>query len=530
MKIDFATLSFGYRITIGGGTPNWATALGQGKEYKINEDPAINEILKGMVYSAAPLSSISTKIGKGGRTVKGDAPDSPMVLAAVFSKVYVNETLIDNGKFILLITRDDSESHAGRLRLKYGPANSYNQGNFEYTNEGFFKKVKKQFGMAEDACWFVYDISIINQNELVLKSVFVNKEGSVDYETTADQHAAWDALMPSDGESTSNIESGGSNRIYYGAPGCGKSRNVSDLLDAVNVRKKNRIRVTFHPEYANCDFVGQILPTIEKNSEGKEIVRYIFNPGPFTLALQTAYNTNEMVYLIIEEINRGNAAAIFGDMFQLLDRVNDADSPRYSESEYPVCNPNMQQYLLDSTADISIREKLMAGIYIPSNLTIFATMNSSDQNVFTLDTAFKRRWSFEQISNNIQRDANHSYKYWYVPGTNVTWESFLTKINDSILDYKLQNQTNEDKRLGKYFVTKDCLTESIEPITNVQDAAKNFAYKVLEYIWNDVCKIGRDDWFNIEKHKTLEDLIDAFISPDNGDSPLSVFKIITSWN
>ena len=98
------------------------------------------------------------------------------------------------------------------------------------------------------------------------------------------------------------------------------------MLDDANVPDANRIRVTFHPEYANCDFVGQILPTIEKifdatTGEEKEIVKYIFNPGPFTLALERARKTNDMVYLIIEEINRGNAAAIFGDLFQLLDII-----------------------------------------------------------------------------------------------------------------------------------------------------------------------------------------------------------------
>lgn len=324
----------------------------------------------------------------------------------------------------------------------------------------------------------------------------------------------------------------GTNKIFYGAPGCGKSRHVSDMLAEVSVAKNNIIRVTFHPEYANCDFIGQILPTVETKTdeatgEEKEIVKYIFNPGPFTLALQTAYDTNNMVFLIVEEINRGNAAAIFGDMFQLLDRVKDSSKPNYCASEYPVSNPNMQKYLIDSIFDETIKDELKNGIFIPSNLTIYATMNSSDQNVFTLDTAFKRRWSFEQISNDIKKDASHAYKAWYVPGTEVTWADFLTKLNDKILDYKLQNQTNEDKRLGKYFVTKDCLVDPTHIPDEVSEIAQNFAYKVLEYVWNDVCKIGREEWFDTEHNKTLEDLIEAFINPKEGDTPLSVFQNIT---
>ena len=313
---------------------------------------------------------------------------------------------------------------------------------------------------------------------------------------------------------------GGYNKIYYGAPGCGKSFLVNDLLNKANVPERNRIRVTFHPEYANCDFVGQILPTIEKKidentGEEKEVVKYIFNPGPFTLAIERARQTNDMVYLIIEEINRGNAAAIFGDLFQLLDREKDPAKPNFGESEYPICNVNMQKYLKLGEGD-----KLV----IPSNLTIFATMNTSDQNVFTLDTAFKRRWSFEQISNNIKDDTEHKYKTHYIPGTGVTLEQFLTVINREILSHKI---TSEDKRMGKYFVSKDCLTETVCDIADVKTEAEMFAYKVLEYIWNDVCKIGKDDWFDTSAYQTLEDVIEAFVHPKDGESPLSVFKSIT---
>ena len=314
--------------------------------------------------------------------------------------------------------------------------------------------------------------------------------------------------------------SGGYNKIYYGAPGCGKSFIVNKMLDDANVPEANRIRVTFHPEYANCDFVGQILPTIEKKfdsttGEEKEVVKYVFNPGPFTLALERAQKTNDMVYLVIEEINRGNAAAIFGDLFQLLDREKDMKKANWGESEYPICNVNIQKYLGVSAGKSTI---------IPSNLTILATMNTSDQSVFTLDTAFKRRWSFEQISNNIEKDADHKYKGWYVPGTNVTLEKFLTVINAEILKHKI---TSEDKRMGKYFISKDCLTETPCEIQDVKMEAEMFAYKVLEYIWNDVCKIGKDEWFDTISITTLEDLIDAFVEPSSDATPLSVFKSIT---
>ncbi len=326
---------------------------------------------------------------------------------------------------------------------------------------------------------------------------------------------------------------GGFNKIFYGAPGCGKSYYVKKMLEDAEVSDEDVFRVTFHPEYTNTDFVGQILPSVEEKTdeltgETKEVVKYQFNPGPFTLALQRAFSTPNMVYLIIEEINRGNAAAIFGDLFQLLDREKDIASSGFSSSEYPIRNVPVQEYLVRSkeiycTVD---REQIRKGIFIPGNLTILATMNSSDQNVFTLDTAFKRRWSFEQISNDISRDDGHKYKNWFIPGTDVTWEKFLVALNDKILDYKLHNQTNEDKRLGKYFVTRDCLTETAVDISDAKDIAENFAYKVLEYVWNDVCKIGREEWFDTEKNRTLEDLIGSFINPEEDRSPLDVFQNI----
>lgn len=346
------------------------------------------------------------------------------------------------------------------------------------------------------------------------------------------------AYWPSEEELVDMVEiipaaKGGFNKIFYGAPGCGKSYYVKKMLVDAGATDEDVFRVTFHPEYTNTDFVGQILPSVEEKvdeltGETKEIVKYQFNPGPFTLALQRAFSTPNMVYLIIEEINRGNAAAIFGDLFQLLDREKDITSSGFTASEYPIRNVPVQEYLIKSkepycTVD---REKIRKGIFIPGNLTILATMNSSDQNVFTLDTAFKRRWLFEQISNDISRDEGHKYKNWFIPGTDVTWGEFLVALNDRILDYKLHNHTNEDKRLGKYFVTRDCLTETAVDISEAKDEAESFAYKVLEYVWNDVCKIGREEWFDTDKNRTLEDLIDSFINPAEEGSPLDVFQNI----
>lgn len=631
MKLDFKSLAFGYSLENGVSTPAWETALGQGAGYKLKDLDTIDELVKGMVYKAVAPKSVSFKKGRGGAVVSGDSDNAALVIAAVFDKVFINEHQIHGGKFIMVIIKDDSEHHRGRLKLKYGLDNTYtNSEGVIIKNRDFQNAVSEQLGLAADACWFVYDISVENQDMLRLRTIIVNKNGPMTYSNSEALHSVWDVLIDTDLKSCVNADEvqdnrseivsedisnsmsieelgrilaemynnapvrnqsnairmfgvkyggvicdnnyssaaivkasginssydaevskgvsiyksirdneygvhfadytasdandskvlGGYNKIYYGAPGCGKSFIVNKKLDDANVPEENRIRVTFHPEYANCDFVGQILPTIEKKIDAatgaeKELVKYIFNPGPFTLALKRARETNDMVYLIIEEINRGNAAAIFGDLFQLLDREKDMTKPNWGESEYPICNVNIQKYLGMDEGKSTV---------IPSNLTILATMNTSDQSVFTLDTAFKRRWSFEQISNNIEKDTKHEYKGWYVPGTNVTLEKFLTVINIEILKHKI---TSEDKRMGKYFISKDCLTENPCNIQDVKTEAEMFAYKVLEYIWNDVCKIGRDEWFDTVSITTLEDLIEAFVKPSSGDNPLSVFKSIT---
>lgn len=342
----------------------------------------------------------------------------------------------------------------------------------------------------------------------------------------------------------------GYNKIYYGAPGCGKSRKVKDILSELGVSKTNQFRVTFHPEYSNFDFVGQVLPTsktekiVDPTDPTKFItktkVEYKFNSGPFVLALEQAFKeqmdgTDRMVYLVIEEINRGNAAAIFGDLFQLLDRDSSG------KSEYPITNVNIKGRLDEDGFSSFTTE----GVYIPNNLTILATMNTSDQNVFTLDTAFKRRWEFEQVTNTFTAaDSNYNKK---VPGTSLLWRDFVEVINRKITDPTRTSLSGEDKRIGKYFVKNDYLCDGdTELFTQAKDAAGNitssvantsiiekatsFAYKILEYIWNDVAKFDeKTQWFDVSKNHTLEELIESFIN-EKDNNPLKVFTGIAEWD
>jgi hypothetical protein len=275
----------------------------------------------------------------------------------------------------------------------------------------------------------------------------------------------------------------GINKIYYGNPGSGKSFHVNKIVGNNNV-----VRTVFHPDFSNSDFIGQIMPKVINNS-----LTYIFKPGPFTLALQNALqNQNKQVYLVIEEINRGNASAIFGEIFQLLDR-NDA-----YESIYRIRNLSIEDYL--NSLGLNIND-----IYIPSNLSILATMNTSDQNIFTLDAAFKRRWIMEKIKNNYDKTSDLAKMY--VPGSKLLWPEFLKTINNTIANSNLDATNSEDKQLGFYFVNNKEL--SLEPDSFENSTIKSFSEKVLQYIWEDVARFSRGEWF-IEGINTLDDLLDKF--------------------
>lgn len=285
----------------------------------------------------------------------------------------------------------------------------------------------------------------------------------------------------------------GENRVIYGTPGCGKSYYLEKQI-LENYEKNNWIRTTFYQDYTNTDFIGQVLPRVEDDK-----VYYEFNPGPFTIALEKAIrNPNQPVALIIEELNRGNAASIFSDIFQLLDREIDGDY--VGRSMYPITNINIQDYLNKRFSD-----KSFSSVRIPSNLSIFATMNTSDQNVFTLDTAFKRRWKFKKLSNRFK---DHPYADYYVPGMGeTTWKEFVESINKYIVG-STGILMAEDKQIGVFFITKNVLKESVE-VENEEDLIKEFSYKILEYLWDDVAKYNRDEWFN--NCGTLDELLDKYL-------------------
>ena len=299
----------------------------------------------------------------------------------------------------------------------------------------------------------------------------------------------------------------GQNVIFYGVPGCGKSHRINALLhldDKVNgLEKEYYKRVLFHPEYSYSDFVGQLRPVTE--GEKGEKITYQFAPGAFTEILRDAYKDREHNYfLIIEEINRGNAPAIFGDLFQLLDRKDGV-------SEYSIDNKDILDYFKkeskddDTGAMAQIVETIERdGIRIPENLTIFATMNTCDQNVFTLDTAFKRRWRMCRIKNDTDLFPEWSIVF---DAKMFTWKKFATAVNDAILNNCNDGTAAEDKQLGAFFVKEN------------DKNVRRFAEKVLLYLWDDVAKYDKSQLFDTNKYKTLDMVIDGFAKGENVFSP-----------
>lgn len=302
------------------------------------------------------------------------------------------------------------------------------------------------------------------------KDFLVNYLESYDNRPYMEQDTPID--IPDDEE---NIPTDGADNILlYGVPGCGKSYTIkTEYCDDDDHME----RAVFHPDYTYSDFVGQILPRVDEGH-----IEYRFEPGPFTRILKKAVETpDESFYLVVEEINRGNAPAIFGDTFQLLDRDESGCS------EYGVSNENISNYVYgDATTKIKI----------PGNLFVLATMNTSDQNVFTLDTAFKRRWTMRMIKNNIDACgyAGHQICAW-----GITWGTFARAINQKITELGENNLSNEDNRLGAYFVREADLND-----------AERFGEKILMYLWNDAFKFDHDKVFKAE-YRTLDELIAGFV-------------------
>lgn len=478
MKIDITSMFFNSKIEGQTATPAWGTSVGQNKSRECRIDdfkPEVVNLIIGMTYkSVSDLHNLDVSKGSSGRDI---------VTCSVFTDIYINNKKLENTQFVLLLVREHSKSHDGRLIVSYAPYIKYNN----IANQECIDLMRQSLGCSSDGCWFVYDITIKNQSKLYFNAVVVNPTSPMVYSNlTTSRHRSeeWKALIPTETPKDYNDSYNQPlQQIFYGAPGTGKSHTIKETTDKVD--SKFVVRTTFHPDSDYSTFVGaykpkmEVMPrfnpqTGEQMGVEKRIV-YAYTPQAFLKAYITAWqNPEQPVYLIIEEINRGNCAQIFGDLFQLLDRGDDGYSC------YPIkADQDMQMHLIEAFAgNDALPENIRSGeeLVLPSNLYIWATMNTSDQSLFPIDSAFKRRWEWKYVPITQGRDKGQLLQ-WSIEaeGVKYDWWSFLEVMNKRVGDIT----SSEDKKLGFFF----CKADGQGVIS-----ADKFVSKVMFYLWNDVFK------------------------------------------
>jgi hypothetical protein len=271
------------------------------------------------------------------------------------------------------------------------------------------------------------------------------------------------------------------NKIFYGAPGTGKSHKLNDIYD--KYPKNQRERITFHPDFDYASFVGGYKPITDEH----DVIKYQYVPQAFAKIYVDAWKgfaEGKNFILAIEEINRGNCAEIFGDIFQLLDR----------NSEYTVTpSDELRKYLLKAFHEHGGANApgLVDGLKLPDNLKIYATMNTSDQSLFPMDSAFKRRWDWEYVpicyeekTPEGKENKSYNFKVYLEDNRFFKWNDFISVVNKE----KIEDNDNlgMDKSVGNYF---------IKPNGDDKITLEAFINKVLFYLWNDVFKDEQDSIF-----------------------------------
>ena len=295
------------------------------------------------------------------------------------------------------------------------------------------------------------------------------------------------------------------NRIVFGAPGTGKSYQLKiDCEKELNGTVGDYERVTFHPDYSYSKFVGTYKPVTDSNGT----IKYTFVPGPFmrlyVQAIKSGWTeTPQPFLLIIEEINRAKVAAVFGDIFQLLDRDDDG------VSEYDIhASEDVKNYLAGA---LDGRPEDYQKIKIPDNMFIWATMNSADQGVFPMDTAFKRRWNFEYLGINENEEKISGIGKIELAGSDepVEWNILRRAINAKMSSE--QFKINEDKLMGPFFLSKKIIaSDENGMIIDTDKFVAAFKSKVIMYLYEDAVKQGKHRFFDGCDNSKYSSVCDAF--------------------
>ena len=509
------------------------------------ENEKIVDFLSYAEKSVSPLKDESRFIYTFNAYVLGDAKEKSAFI----------EFAPRGGRNNYRISRQNMKYKHPAWSLENGFPEPLKNSNGDYTSEGNFE------GIIDDLVIMIirtsfkkYYAGFVNQHNMPqewpqnvgLENIFENdRRGVLDLEKYHIQFVnAVDIPFTGyvEGEWEEKRLTTGENILLYGVPGSGKSWTIEH-----EYCKPGSIveRLVFHPDYTYSDFIGQILPAVAEDGQ----VSYKFTPGPFTNILREAYNNPGKEYILIfEEINRGNAPAIFGEVFQLLDRkveIRDIDDDGYpiGTSEYGITNMNIAEEMYG-------KDRKTEKVRIPSNLSIIGTMNTSDQNVFTLDTAFQRRWDMRLIENDFS-NVDPTLADAEILDTTVTWRNFCVEINKIVVGNRARMTSAEDKRLGAYFVhlrdlkfndamgdlkvydalrkkeSKGTLSDDEKTqIAIIRDAIRQnrkFPEKVIKYLWDDAFKFNREVIFEVTEYQSLEQVIRAFMYAQGLDR-FKVFK------
>ena len=534
MNLDLGSFAFGSSLKSGSGTPSWGTALGQSKpDYKFTY-LGVEPIIIGMVYCSVPLKTINLPLGKGGHIYNASELEECQ-LAALFRKVYINGTKV-NYPFIIVLVKENSDSHNGRKSVKYSDKNSYKFGGVNYSNQEFIRQARTTLGLENDACWFIYNLEVYNQDELHMSAVVVDEKNSVEYENSSKRSDIWNSLIPDKNYSQFNENVLSFEKpenlqiIYYGAPGTGKSYIITEETSGCDV-----IRTTFHPDCDYSTFVGTYKPTMDDDNK----IVYKFVKQAFLKAYLLAwkkyaegdisvFSAFNPQYLVIEEINRGNCAQIFGDIFQLLDRGDNLFSCYPIEVDTDIQKAiadafaNEEEYKLPDGFNVddviknyksshgkTLTEDIKEGhvMLLPPNLYIWATMNTSDQSLFPIDSAFKRRWDWKYVPIDYDDARLFTMKFEKNATTSYTinWADFLEVINFKIMDL----MHNADKQIGNRFISL--------PEGQTEISSDVFFNKVMFYLWSEIYKDYYEDENSIFRYKDRNISFEDIASDKNRD-------------
>lgn len=476
------------KVNENGGTPDWEHTLGQGVPLYLLKEEGCSNILNGLAYNLKAIEDFN--YGSGGNNYEIQMVSLfENVNLKIYDSVTKNiETKKLSHPLIVVLVKQTDGIHNGRRLLKMSKGFSY----LDFENKNFYNEINDLIPNPWFGYKLEYDNTISGFLTLTIIKAAINypleTDDSVRYLNKSERSLVWDNLISEykniyDLKSFSSIiNENGINKIYYGAPGTGKSYKVDSIINGLESIYFERL--TFHPEFDNSSFVGGYKPI----SEGHDIIKYKFVPQAFTNIYLRAWqelDKNKKYYLVIEEINRGNCAEIFGEIFQLLDRnSNYTVSPSKELKDFLVSNEGFND---------SSHEGIINGLKLPPNLSILATMNTSDQSLFPMDSAFKRRWEWEYVpicytQNDEEGKPNSSFDFIIdiQNGKRYSWINFIEQIN--LNHIKINPSLGMDKCIGNYFIKPDDeLTISLKPFIN----------KVIFFLWNDV--------FKDEENKVFED-------------------------